>query len=122
MTTTVMSFAASTIRLPDLIEYPRTGIQSKILLEDAHCRYTLMLIAAETSLAEHASLRNATIHVLEGQGVLTLEGKDIVLEPGVFVFMPSQSRHAIKSEKNLAFLLTLSEKAGERSGTVIPLE
>jgi len=48
--------------------------------------------------------------VLEGKGILTLEGQDILLEPGVFVFMPANAPHALKAEENLAFLLTLSEK------------
>jgi quercetin dioxygenase-like cupin family protein len=46
--------------------------------------------------------------VIEGQGTLTLEGQDINLEPGVFVFMPANAPHALKAEANLAFLLTLS--------------
>lgn len=53
------------------------------------------------------------MNVIEGQGVLTLEGKEIVLELGVFVFIPSTARHAIKAVTNLAFLLTLSEQAAD---------
>lgn len=108
MTKTVMPLNATAIRWADMIEYPKTGIQRKTLLEDANCQYALMSVAAETEIAEHASARNATVHVIDGQGVLTLEGKDIVLESGVFVFMPSATRHALKATANLTFLLILS--------------
>lgn len=92
-----------------LIEYPSAGVLSKVILQDKCCQYTLFCLAAETEISEHTSTRNASIQVLEGQGTLTLEGEDIVLEPGIFVFMPANAPHALKADKNLAFLLTLSE-------------
>jgi len=113
MTATIMSLKTTAIRWADVIEYPQTGVKSKILLEDGNCRYALMSLAVGMQLVEHASLRNATVNVIEGQGVLTLEGKEIVLELGVFVFIPATARHAIKVVTNLAFLLTLSEQAAD---------
>jgi len=111
MTATIMSLNTTAIRWADVIEYPQTGVKSKILLEDGNCRYALMSLAVGMHIAEHASLRNATVNVIEGQGVLTLEAKEIVLEVGVFVFIPATARHAIKAVTNFAFLLTLSEQA-----------
>ena len=111
MTTTIMSLNTTAIRWADVIEYPPTGLKSKIMLEDGNCRYALMSLAVGMHIAEHTNPRNATVNVIEGQGVLTLEGKEIVLEPGVFVFIPGIARHAIKAVTNLAFLLILSEQA-----------
>ncbi len=91
------------------IEYPHDGIFSKVLLKDKACQYTLFCLTANTDISEHTSTRNATINVIEGRGLLTLSGEDILLEPGVFVFMPANAPHALKAEENLAFLLTLSE-------------
>lgn len=108
MTATIMPFKATAIRLADTIEYPETGVRRKNLLEDANCQYALMSLAAGTEIAEHTSPRNATVNVIEGQGILTLEGKEIALKPGVFVFMPAAAPHALKAIANLTFLLTLS--------------
>ena len=108
MTTTIMSVNTTAIRWADVIEYPQTGVKSKVLLEEGNCRYALMSLAEGTDIAEHTNPRNATVNVIEGQGVLTLEGKEIVLESGVFVFLPANAPHAVKAETNLAFLLTLS--------------
>ena len=113
MTTTIMSFNTTAIRWADIIEYPQTGVKSKILLEDKNCRYMLMSLAVGMHIAEHTSPRNATVNVIDGQGVLTLEGKELVLESGVFIFIPATARHAIKAVTNLAFLLTLSEQAAD---------
>ncbi|MBW4545260.1 MAG: cupin domain-containing protein [Symplocastrum torsivum CPER-KK1] len=108
MTTTVQNSQSFVIQLKDKIEYAETGVLSKVLLKVPYCQYTLFCLAAGTDIAEHTSTRNAVVQVIEGQGTLTLEGQDINLEPGVFVFMPANAPHALKAEANLAFLLTLS--------------
>lgn len=109
MTATIITNQSLAIQLRDKIEYPNAGVLSKVLLKDQCCQYTLFCLAAETEISEHTSTRNATVHVLEGRGILTLNEEDILLEPGIFVFMPANAPHALKAQENLAFLLTLSE-------------
>ncbi len=101
------SFSAT---LQDLIEYPTSGILSKVLLKDKNSQYSLFCLAADTEIDEHTSTRNAVISVIEGRGKLTLEGKDIILVPGVFVFMTANAPHAVEAQENLAFMLILSEQ------------
>jgi nitric oxide dioxygenase len=107
ITTSTNSFTAT---LQDLIEYPTSGIFSKVLLKDKNSQYSLFCLAAGTEIDEHSSTRNAVITVVEGRGNLNLEGKDIALAPGVFVFMKANAPHALQAEENLAFILTLSEQ------------
>jgi quercetin dioxygenase-like cupin family protein len=95
-------------QLREQFEYSSNKVFSKVLLKDENAQYTLICISAGSSLSEHSTNRNATINVIEGKGVLVLEGKEIALETGVFVFMPSGAQHALKSESNLAFLLIFS--------------
>ena len=105
-----------TATLQDLIEYPETGILSKVLLKDNNSQYSLFCLAAGTEIAQHTSTRNAFISVVEGSGNLNLEGKDIALTPGVFVFMPANAPHAVQAQENLAFVLALSEKVSVKEG------
>lgn len=109
MSATLLSMRSSTIQLKDQISYPESGILSKVLVKDENCQYTLFCLAAGTEISEHTSTRNATVNVLDGEGILTLEGQDISLQPGVFVVMPANAPHALKAVNNLAFLLTLSQ-------------
>lgn len=109
MTTTATPLASLVTQLQDKIEYAETGVLSKVLLKVPHCQYTLFCLAAGTDIAEHTSTRNAVVQVIEGRGTLTLEGQDIELKPGVFVFMPANAPHALNAPENLAFLLTLSD-------------
>lgn len=110
MSTAILSLETTQINWPDVIEYAQSGAKSKILLEDKNCRYTLMSLVASMSIAEHTNPRNATVNVIEGQGVLTLEDKEIVLKSGVFAFIPANAHHSLKAMTNLTFLLTLSER------------
>jgi nitric oxide dioxygenase len=110
MNTTIASSNHSfTATLQDLIKYPTSGISSKVLLKDNNSQYSLLCLAGGTKIDEHSSPRNAVITVVEGTGNLNLEGKDITLSPGVFVFMPANAPHAVQARENLAFVLALSE-------------
>ncbi len=109
MTTPILSFQPTFTHLQEHIEYPKTGVLSKVLLQSKACQYTLFCLAADTNISEHSSTRNAVVQGLEGKGILTLEGKDIALEPGVFIVMPANAPHALRAIENLAFLLTLSQ-------------
>jgi quercetin dioxygenase-like cupin family protein len=100
-------------RLQEHIEYPREGVFSKVLAKDTVCQYTLFCLAANTEISEHTSTRNATVNVVEGRGLLTLSREEIILEPGVFIFIPANTSHALQAESNLSFLLTLSEKSAD---------
>lgn len=115
MSTAILSPKATQINWFDVTEYPHSGAKSKILLEDKSCRYTLMSLAASTSIAEHTNPRNATVNVIEGQGVLTLEDEEIGLDLGVFAFIPANARHSLNATTDLTFLLTLSEKVTDSS-------
>ncbi|TVQ58005.1 MAG: cupin domain-containing protein [Spirulina sp. DLM2.Bin59] len=110
MSTAILSQQITKITWSDVIEYPQSGAKSKLLLEDENCRYMLMSLAASASLAEHTNPRNATVNVIEGQGTMTLEDKEIFLKFGVFIFIPASARHSLKAITNLSFLLTLSEQ------------
>ena len=108
MTTTLISPEATFVQLQNHLEYPEAGVLNKLLFKDNFCQYSLFCLAANTEISQHTTSRNATIHVIEGRGILTLDGETIKLEPGVFVFMPANAPHALEATSNLAFILTLS--------------
>ncbi len=107
--TTVLAFDAPMLQLQEQLEYPKSGILSKVLFQDQACQYTLFCLAAHTEISEHTSTRNALVQGIAGRGILTLKKREILLEPGVVILMPAHAPHAIQATDNLAFLLTLSE-------------
>jgi quercetin dioxygenase-like cupin family protein len=97
------------VRFEDIIDYPKTGMRRQALAQDASCQYSLISVAAGTKIATHSVPRNATVTVIEGQGVLVLEDKSIALEPGVFVCIPAAAPHSVEATGSLTFLLVFSQ-------------
>lgn len=106
--TTSLKAATLVTQLHDKIEYPESGVLSRVLIKENACQYTLFCLAAGTEISEHTSTRNATVQVLEGRGSITVAGEMITLEPGVLVAFPANAPHALQAVENLAFLLTLT--------------
>lgn len=59
---------------------------------------SLICLTAGTEMLGHSASRNVSITVIEGC--------EIALQPGVFVYMPAKTRHALRALENLAFLHT----------------
>ena len=93
-------------QLRSQIEYPATGISRKRLVKTDGYTALLMCVAAGTQLSEHTAPRTVTLTVIDGLGMLELNGKKVDLEPGVFVYMPANTPHALQAIENLAFLHT----------------
>ena len=64
-------------------------------------------MAKGTEISEHTSTKEGTVYVIEGEGIFNLEGKDIDMKPGIFIFMKSNAVHSLKAKENTSFILSL---------------
>jgi len=90
-----------------LIEYPKEGILSKELAKTSRSNITLFCMAKGTEMGEHTSTKEGFIYILEGEGTFNLEGKEIKIMPGVFIFMRKGAPHSLSAKKDTSFLLSL---------------
>ena len=97
--------------LQGLMEFPREGVFSKVLVKGDVSNHTLMCLAKGTDISEHTSTREAAVTVLKGKGVFVLNGKKIKMKQGVFIFMPKAAPHSLRADEDLAILLSLSGKS-----------
>lgn len=102
-TTNASTFTAN---LRELANYTKLGVHRKALVQDEHTQFALICLSSGTQMPEHTTARNVSITVIEGRGILTLAGQEVALEPGVFVYMPANTPHALHATENLAFLHT----------------
>jgi quercetin dioxygenase-like cupin family protein len=100
------SFVPFSIALREVITYTKPGVNHNLLVKDDKNQFSLVCLTAGTTLPEHAVSRSISIMVIEGNGNLTLEEQKISLEPGVFVYIPANAKHALFASENLAFLHT----------------
>ena len=96
-----------TEKINELIEYSKKGILSKEIVKNDKLNITLFCMAEGTEMSEHTSTKPGTVYVVEGAGIFNLEGKDILMAPGVFIYMEENSVHSIKANKNTSFILSL---------------
>lgn len=91
----------------EMIEYPKEGILSKIIIENNELDLTLFCMAKNSKMSEHTSTRQGIIQVLEGNGIFNLNGKEIKMIKGKIIHMKENSPHSLKALENTSFLLTL---------------
>ena len=94
--------------IKEMIEYPLEGILSKEVVKNDKIEVSLFCMAKGTEISEHTSTKQGFVYVLEGKGIFNLEGKDIKMMPGVFIFMKARAVHALKAEESIAFILVLT--------------
>lgn len=103
---TTPTATAFTADLRALVDYSKPGVSRKALVKDGQTSFALVCLSAGTQMPEHTAARNVSVTVIEGRGILTLAGQAVPLEPGVFVYMPANTPHALEATENLAFLHT----------------
>jgi len=105
---------ADSVNLYSAMKFQRGGIYSKVLFKSKKADLTMMCIAKKEGLDTHTSTKQGVVQVLKGKGEFLLYNKKICLKPGVLIFMPKNAPHSLKSDSDLAILLTLfAEKLSE---------
>jgi quercetin dioxygenase-like cupin family protein len=95
---------------PDLLaetSVPQRGILSQTLSNADGVELVLFAFAPGEALTEHTSSRPAIIHVLAGEGDLTVGGDAYAARPGTWVRMPASCRHSIAARTPLVMALYL---------------
>ena len=96
-----------TKNIKEMIEYPKEGVLSKVIIKDKKLNATLFCMAKDTDISEHTSTKSGFIYVVEGNGIFNLEGKDIKMIEGVSIFMKEDAVHSLKAKENTSFMLIL---------------
>jgi quercetin dioxygenase-like cupin family protein len=92
------------VQLRDQFESVKPDVSRTSLVKNEHSQFALIQLSAGTRLPEHSVPRSISLTVLDGHGVLTIEGREIALEYGVFVYISPNTPHALYATENLAFL------------------
>jgi quercetin dioxygenase-like cupin family protein len=104
MTSTAYTFLAD---LMAEAEVPKRGIHSQTLSKTDGVELVLFAMAAGERLSEHTAARPAIVHVLDGEGGLTVAGDAYELGPGAWLRMAPRTAHAITARTPLVFALYL---------------
>jgi quercetin dioxygenase-like cupin family protein len=103
MTTPYILFANLAIEAP----IPARGILSQTLSNEKDVEFLLFAFAAGEQLSEHTSARPAIIHILEGEGELTVGGDPYPARPGTWVRMAPEVKHSLTARTPMRMALYL---------------
>lgn len=98
-------------KILDLIEYPKKGILSQEIVKSDKLDVTLFCMAKGAEMSEHTSTKQGFVYVIEGNGIFRLEGKEIVMSSGTFIYLKEKAVHSLKANGNTSFILALSNTA-----------
>jgi quercetin dioxygenase-like cupin family protein len=93
--------------LNELVQFADRGIVSKTLVDTPKCNVSLFALRTGQKMSGHASRWPATIHVLQGAGIIQIGETEYEGKPGSLFYMPAQTYHALTSTDDLVFLLDL---------------
>ena len=101
--------AGRAFALKDLLPYAEGRIVNMDIASNPKMKFVLMSFAAGTGLSEHAAPGEALIFALDGEGVISYEGKEHVIRAGENFAFAKNGAHWVKAEKpfKMALLLTL---------------
>jgi quercetin dioxygenase-like cupin family protein len=86
---------------------PARGILSQTLSNEANIEFLLFAFAAGEQLSEHTSARPAIIHILDGEGELTVGGDVHPARPGTWLRMQPEVKHSLEARTPMRMALYL---------------
>jgi quercetin dioxygenase-like cupin family protein len=95
------------MKMSELVSYQEGSVVSRTLIDKPAGTVTIFAFDEGQGLSEHAAPYDAMVHVLEGEGDLTLSGVVHSMKGGDFIIMPANEPHELKAVKQLKMLLTM---------------
>lgn len=94
----------------EMVVYQEGTIVRHSLLKNPGGNVTLFAFAAGQSLSEHTTPHEALAHVIEGEGVFYLDGRQHKVRRGQLLHLPANVSHAVVAEESFKMILTMIKK------------
>ncbi len=93
--------------LKDQVNYQESSVVSKTLIDKTAGTLTLFAFAKGQGLSEHTAPYDAFVYIIDGEAVITIDGKPQVVKPGESLIMPAKHPHALKANKPFKMMLVM---------------
>jgi quercetin dioxygenase-like cupin family protein len=91
----------------DLIDYQQDSIVSRMLINKDAGSVTIFAFDEKQKLSEHTAPFDALVQVLDGEGEISISGKNYSLKKGDIIIMPANEPHAVSATKRFKMILTM---------------
>ena len=100
-------YLSRAVRLVDLIDYQKSSVVSRTLIDKKTGTVTLFAFDEGEGLSEHMAPFDALVHVIDGEAEVVIAGKKMSVKEGEVVMMPANKPHALRAPKRFKMLLTM---------------
>ena len=98
---------AKIFSMEDSIEYSSGGVISKQVIKKQSGNVTLFSFDKDQGLTEHTSPFDATVHILDGEAEIRIDGNPYLLKKGDCIIMPANHPHALHALEPFKMVLTM---------------
>lgn len=91
----------------DLVSYQEGSVVSRAIIDKAEGTITVFAFDQGQRLSTHSAPFDALVEVIDGSGLITIEGVDFELTTGKQIIMPADKPHAVFARERFKMVLIL---------------
>ena len=91
----------------ELTSYQDGAVVSRTLLNKSVGTLTLLSFDKGQGLSEHTAPYDATVHILDGEAQVKIDGQEFLLKEGEMIIMPANKPHSLHAMKRFKMLLIM---------------
>lgn len=93
--------------LGGLIDYQEDSVVSKTIIDKKAGTITIFAFDKGQGLSKHQAPFDATVFVVEGQALITINDKEHKAATGQIIIMPANMPHSVKAKERFKMLLIM---------------
>jgi len=94
-------------QLQELIDYQEDSVVSKTIIDKKAGTITIFAFDQGQGLSKHQAPFDATVYVVEGQALITINDKEHNVAAGQIIIMPANMPHSVKAKEQFKMLLIM---------------
>jgi len=91
----------------DLVQYQDGSIVSRTIIDKEEGTITVFAFDLGQRLSTHSAPFDALVEIVDGKGVINIEGKDFHLGKGEQIIMPANKAHSVRAEERFKMVLVM---------------
>jgi quercetin dioxygenase-like cupin family protein len=95
------------MNLVNLVDYQEGSIVSRTVIDKPAGTLTLFAIDKDQGLSEHKAPFDAFVYILDGEAMVTISGKALIVKQGETVIMPANQPHALRAMQRFKMMLVM---------------
>jgi quercetin dioxygenase-like cupin family protein len=95
------------VDLAGLVDYATDSIVSKTIIDKSVGTITIFAFDTGQGLSEHQAPYDAFVQIVDGTGIIIIDGKEIEAQAGSIIIMPANIPHAVRAKGKFKMLLIM---------------